>query len=826
MKNRFLSLLLSCALLIALFNLGAFSAAAAEVVAYPVEGGSIYFDKETGTITDCDDSVTAVNIPAEIEGAAVTSIGLFAFSNCSSLTNIIIPNSVTGIGYYAFGYCSSLTSITIPNSVTSIGDNAFRACSNLESVTIGSGVTSIGDGAFQDCFSLTGFWIDGENENYSSDESGVLFNKAKTTLIQCPSGYSGSYAIPDSVTRIGYEAFYFCSNLESVTIGSGVTSISYGAFLCCSSLSGITIPDSVTSIDNDAFGGCSSLKSVTIPDNVTSIGNRVFRNCSSLTNIIIPNSVTYIGADAFKDCSNLETVKIENPSVDMNRSAFNGCTGLLSFDVTSENISGSDFFSIDGVLFNVCLWETDEDGNVTYKTELVKYPAGRKETSYSIPEGTWGIACGAFADCCSLTHIFIPSSTESISYTVISNTFSGCSNLEVIEVAEDNISLISADGVLFDKDLTSLYSYPEGKKVEKYVIPDGIESIGTAAFVDNKYLTEVIIPESVTAIEQTAFHSCMSLTAVKFLGDAPELREGGLRIFGYWNNDTQQYENLPSLVIYYVEGKAGWATPEWNGYSTAIWDGHVHEYSTEVVDPTCTEQGYILYTCSCGDSYVADYVDALGHEYVDGVCIRCGEEDPDYVPEDPTIPVVPVEFVDVSDGAWYASAIDYAVTNGLMNGTGNNKFEPESSMTRAMLVTVLWRYAGEPMEGENIFADVKDGQWYTEAVVWAAHNGIVGGVGGGKFDPDGKITREQLAAILYRYCNSVGIDVSAKAELSGFPDGGKVSDYAQDPLAWAVAVGLVAGTQSGSKVYLDPQGNATRAQVATILMRFIENITE
>ncbi|MBQ4566081.1 MAG: S-layer homology domain-containing protein, partial [Oscillospiraceae bacterium] len=177
-------------------------------------------------------------------------------------------------------------------------------------------------------------------------------------------------------------------------------------------------------------------------------------------------------------------------------------------------------------------------------------------------------------------------------------------------------------------------------------------------------------------------------------------------------------------------------------------------------------------------------------------------------------------FIDVPGNVWYSDAVEYAVENGLFNGMSKNTFEPDTSMTRAMLVTVLWRYAGEPAEGENTFTDVPAGLWYTDAVAWAAHNNIVSGVGDNKFDPNGNITREQMATILYRYASSQGLDTSAKADLSAFPDAGNISGYAQSPLGWAVAEGLI----KGSDGKLLPQGNATRAQVATILMRFIENV--
>jgi len=133
---------------------------------------------------------------------------------------------------------------------------------------------------------------------------------------------------------------------------------------------------------------------------------------------------------------------------------------------------------------------------------------------------------------------------------------------------------------------------------------------------------------------------------------------------------------------------------------------------------------------------------------------------------------------------------------------------------------VLWRYVGSPDEGELTFTDVPSNEWYAEAVAWAAHNGIVGGVGNNKFDPNGNITREQIAAILYRYAGSNGIDTTKRADLSAFPDANRVSAYANDAIGWAVAEGLI----NGSDGKLQPLGNATRAQVAAILMRFIQNV--
>ena len=186
---------------------------------------------------------------------------------------------ITTIGDYAFYQCSSLTSLTIPDSVTTIGEAAFYECSSLTSVTIPDSVTSIGYYAFSDCYSLT------------------------------------SVTIPDSVTTIGEWAFAYCSSLTSVTIPDSVTTIGEWAFYYCISLTSVTIPDSVTVIEHSTFIFCYSLTSVDIPDSVTSIGNNAFQDCRSLTSVTIPDSVTEIGYFTFANCENLNTVycKAINP---------------------------------------------------------------------------------------------------------------------------------------------------------------------------------------------------------------------------------------------------------------------------------------------------------------------------------------------------------------------------------------------------------------------------------------------------------------------------------------------------------------------------------
>ena len=218
---------------------------------------------------------------------SVTSIGGEAFSSCSSLTSITLPNSVTSIRGWAFWGCSSLTSITIPNSVTSIGSGAFYDCLSLTSITLPYSVTSIRDDAFYGCTSLTKTnytgditsWCNIQFTNYSANPISFSKNLYLNDVLVT------DLVIPQGVIGVGAYAFNGCSSLTSVTIPNSVTSIGDMAFRFCSSLPTITIPNSVTSIGDYAFNGCSSLTSVTIPNSVTSIGDYAFWGCSALADI-------------------------------------------------------------------------------------------------------------------------------------------------------------------------------------------------------------------------------------------------------------------------------------------------------------------------------------------------------------------------------------------------------------------------------------------------------------------------------------------------------------------------------------------------------------
>ena len=228
----------------------------------------------------------------------------------------------------------------------------------------------------------------------------------------------------------------------------------------------------------------------------------------------------------------------------------------------------------------------------------------------------------------------------------------------------------------------------------------------------------------------------------------------------------------------------------------------------------------------CADD--ASHVDKAPHTYGgDNRCDVCGYVK-NTVKPDPQPPVADcacAKFTDVNRSLWYHEGIDYVIENGLMNGVSDDRFAPMSTTNRAMIVTILWRLEGEPAGPDAGFADVADGQWYSEAIDWAAANGIVTGYSAEKFGPMNSITREQMAAILYRYADYKGYDVASGEDTNilSYVDAENVSEYAIASMQWAVGEGLINGVEGNA---LAPQGTATRAQVATILMRFCENIVK
>lgn len=366
---------------------------------------------------------------------SVTTIGDRAFAFCFYLSNITIPDGVKKIGCWAFAYCQEFTSIAIPDSVEEIADEVFYCCYYLEDVTIGNGVKKFGEDVFAYCDSLITITVNSNNQYYASDENGVLFNKDKTTLIKYPAGNpSTSYVIPKSVTTIIDDAFYSCSDLTDVSI----------------------------------------------PDSVTFIGDLAFYDCENLASVTIPKGVTFIGD-----------------------SAFSGCFALKNFTVDSNN----QYFSSDGngVLFN-------KD-----KTTLVKYPLGNDRTSYTIPDSVTKIGHYAFTFSENLVNIVIPNSVETIDY----GAFSNCIDLASIKIPDSVVSI-------------ETYAFFDCISLENVVVGKGVKTIGMYAFDYCSSLKSITIPDGVTVIETGAFVACENLKYVYYYGTEDD-----------WNNVIIKDDNEP-----------------------------------------------------------------------------------------------------------------------------------------------------------------------------------------------------------------------------------------------------------------------------------------
>ena len=484
------------------------SAATASAHDFEVDG--IYYEKNSdGTsvsvtykgssfISYANEYSSAVTIPASVTYSgktySVTSIGSYAFDECSVLTSVEIPNSVTSIGYCAFYGCRGLTSVEIPNSVTSIGKYAFSYCSGLTSVEIPNSVTSIGSSAFSGCSGLTSVEIP---NSVTSIGNYAFLDCSGLTSVEIPNsvteiGYEAFYGcngltsveIPNSVTSIGSSAFYGCSNLASVEIPNSVTSIGDWAFAHCSGLTSVSIGNSVTSIGEYAFYDCSGLTSVVIPNSVTSISDYTFYGCRGLTSVVIPNSVTSIGEGTFYECSGLTSVVIPNSVTSIGNSVFYGCSGLTSVEIPNS-ITEID----EGTFYECSVLTSVEIPNSVTSIDRWAFGNCSGLTSVEIPNSVTKIGYAAFAYCSGLTSVSIGNSITSIGETV----FYGCSGLKLVFFNAKKCSVVKDNnpsvGSFTSSDLTLVI----GADVEK--IEGGLLTSSNA----NKIVTQASTPPVITA---------------------------------------------------------------------------------------------------------------------------------------------------------------------------------------------------------------------------------------------------------------------------------------------------------------------------------------
>lgn len=450
----------------------------------------------------------------------------------------------------------------------------------------------------------------------------------------------------------------------------------------------------------------------------------------------------------------------------------------------------------------------------------------------------------AFAGCAALAELAVPGTVAEIG----TGAFSGCTGLTAAVFAPGVRSL-------------GAYALAGCTALRRVDLPDGMTLLGSGLFSGCTALAELPLPDDVARVEPRLCENCTALQTVVLPAAMTEVPRGLLRGCTGLRRVTVQgavtavgdgaFSGCDALTDVYFTG----TRPQWdavaigadNARLTAAalhTDAAAHTYPdawTLVTEPTCTRDGLRTRTCTdpgCGKT-LSERVPALGHDWDDGVivrapsgvrmgerritCRRCGLTQAEAIP--PEIAAYE-QFQDIDRNAWSYDGIAYCVARGLMSGTSGTTFAPFAVATRAQIVQILYNLAGEPaVTGTTPFTDLTS-DWYQDAVLWAYQTGVVAGTSATTFAPEKPVTREQIAVILMGYADMVQHlkHTWTPADLSAFPDGGQVSDWARDAMADAVALGLISGAQTKDGTLLLPQNSATREQVATILMEFYSGI--
>lgn len=782
-------------------------------------------------LTDYLDNVRSITLPEGLLYATFTG-----YYDCK-ITSLSFPESVEYINCSEF---PELVSLKLPTSAT-LERGAFYNCPKLKSVKLPKGNAYLS--AFSNCDQLETLTLPDDVVTLGpiGGKSLKQIDLGKTLRVIGEDAFSGDSAltditIPDSVVTLEFDAFKGCTSLSRVRGGKNVTLIEGSCFNGCTSLTDFgALTESVRQVGHRSFvdtgwymrqksgvvyfGNIAYCYKGSMPQNtvlsfregteaitdgfifaqeeLTPRTMHYFQQ-DNLIGVILPNTVIRVGGYAFCNSPNVETIVLGGAR-EVGASAFNAHKSSTIVLPDSMRFVGDNAFSseyLKAVSLNEGLRMIDEGG--FFSAGLIK--------SVTVPESVIYIGREALGY----------QNTDDFYDAVIDGFIVyGKKGSTAQQYAEKN-GLTFQDNAPTETEppLTAVvpatcqsegYTLSVSRRSGKTVRTDIVPKTGHKAVTDDTVQAGCVNP-GYTGGSHCAY---CGVTISGPIQSAP---------LGHQWNDGQ-FMSEPGWegygLVRYVCQRCGAVRYEISGQT------HQHNYTTKTVTyPTCTAGGYTVYTCECGYSYQTDYVKALGHNFVNNVCTRChlsrSEASCDGGANCPSR-----NFTDVGKKKWYHQSVDYVVLKKLMDGTGNGRFEPDSNMTRAMFVTVLGRMSGVKVSHKvrTAFSDVKQGQWYTGYVKWASDNGIVNGVSKTRFAPDENVTREQICKMVAEYSSVSGITLKTINREVTFRDNDKISGWAKKYVKKCQTAGIVGGDNG----YFYPLNNATRAEVATILMRYIQN---
>ena len=837
MKKRLLACLLTLVMLLALLP-------ATALAADPVTGSC--GDALTWTLTQHEDGTTytlTISGTGEMEdytvGGAPWHVALGVAANRKQITEIVLPNGLTHIGNNAF-LQAAVTEVTIPNTVVSIGTNAFWKCNTIET-TLPASVRELGATAFYGTFVVN---VDANSPYLCSEENGkVLYSKDKTTLYQVSQDCAGDFTIPSTVTTINDFAMNGCANVTgelvipnnvqtigkgafektgftSLTLGSSVKEIGQAAFKDCTKMTGdLVIPASVTTIGGNAFASTGFNGKLDFQAQIEEFPAAIFKGLN-FTSVTFSGSVKSIGDHAFENCEQLATVTFGQGLETVGQYAFynSGLSGALTFPDSLKKIDTYAFAEcphITGI--------TLPEGNATIEyaaftgdtgVQKIKIPLSEIQFDKLNNGGYWIFTQYTENK---LETIVVGTAPAESSMSLFSNSLAGLKTIvigtgvsEINDYAFGSAKLL--ERALYPKELKIDNAYQGNQNLINAGTKYTVAANGNMGQNTEQAMLTFVTPEGKTCPTVTYLSTNESAVTVDESGKIKAIGSVGQKATIKAQYDGTTFAKVDVTIGVMIDGAFYSINPviadqtytglpltpavevTKNGHT--ITEGFTVEYVNNINVGTATA------TVKVGDAVVGTATFQIVAP-----------------PPAPVIPVTPsapaqlpfnpdagkTKFTDVAGNAWYASAVNYAVDKGLMNGTGEGKFSPEAATTRGMIVTILARLDGKNTSGTP---------WYQAGQRWAMEYEISDGT-----NMTGAITREQLVAMLFRYAVKNGLEaVTLSENLTQFTDASDISAWAVSAMQWAVGQGLI----QGSNGQLRPQANASRAEVATILMRFCE----